>query len=1077
MKPYPQLSIRKPKLVLMIWGCVLMAMGVLIVFVPQLKINPTFKSMIMTNDPDRAFDQEAKDTFGDDELIVVAIENPSGVIQIATLQQIDRLTRAIQDVPGVREVYSLTNSDNIRGSGGTLLTDDLITELPHTQEELDRVARDLDDNPLFTGTIISKDRKVAGINIEIAPSHADPKHQAEITKAIFKIVDAEEKASGTRIHVTGLPVSSYLGGTYMIHDMVLFGALSCVLLFVVIWVALRRFQAILFAMIVAMCGVAVAYGSMSLLGVSVTMPLSAVMVFLMAIGMEYAIHVGFSYNQQTLHERHQGHKIRDKRFVLSEGVRGIRGAVIFSAVATTVGFLSMLSNPVPDLAKMGLFLCIGSAALLFAAMTLVPAIIALWPYEVGPAQETPRLDQFISRLTESAIKRPILHVVIMLGIIGVSVLGWTMLSSDTDAMQYFKKGSRVRQDEEFVRKYMNGTTYLQAVVVGPAVDTFKEPGNLQKLDTIRAYAETLPHVTKVVTHADHIKLMNKALHDGKADEYRLPDSRAAVEQYLLLHNEPDDFRLFIDSDYRRASIMLRMDTMSSTILKDVEHKIEGKMAEAFGPQFEGNVVGTTLLVHRAFDEMADAMAQGLAIALALAFGITFLFLRSVKLSLVSLLPNIIPIGMNYAFLGFIGHPIDPPAAVTGAIALGLSVDDTSHMFWTWLRARKQMGYDAVEAVRLTMREVGPPTFLKNIVVAFGFSVIMFSQYGTLVWMGIMLAVVTITGLAWDLLVTPALLRLSNVSVRTPKQSEMKAVVQLNKTTIDPKRPRLDDYSDDEIKYMMIYDFFATAGKTIIRQGGRYGTRRLLYELELTPGMKVLEFGAGIGGNAFALIETYKVSVVGVDISAYMVEKGEERAKALGIADVCQFVLSKEDRLPFDDNTFDVVMAEAVLMYTDVNKTIPEIFRVLKPGGKLGFHDWSWTIKPEKDMEDLTCVIACGCNVGDVAFFQHKDWEQHFKRRGFQIGYSQEYPFDFFTWHGMVDDEGTWNVMKMFGRIMKRRAAATRCMSLMAWLLKYEGSFGYVIMTATKPLDAADRPATKQLRGPEPAEPNVETKDV
>lgn len=1049
----------------MIWGFVLMAMGALIVLKPQIKINPTFKSMIMTNDPDRAFDQEVKDTFGDDELIVVAIQNPDGVIQIKTLEQIDRLTRAIKELPGVRDVYSLTDTDNIRGAGGTLLTDDLITELPKTPEDLARIARDLDENPTYAGTIISADRKVAGINVEIAPSHSEPKVQAEITKAIFKIVDTEQKQSGTRIHVTGLPVSSYLGGDYMIHDMVLFGALSCCLLFIVIWVAFRRFQAILFTMMVAMCGVAVAYGVMSLFGVAVTMPLSAVMVFLMAIGMEYAIHVGYSYNAETLHAQREGHKVRDKRFMMSEGVRGARGAVIFSGVATIVGFLSMLSNPVPDLAKMGLFLCIGSVALLFAALTLVPAIISLWPYEVGPAQKTPRLDRFIARLTESAVKRPLAHVAGMVVLIGVSIVGWTMLSSDTDAMQYFKKDSRVRQDEEFVRKYMNGTTYLQAVVVGPALDTFKEPENLKKLEAVQAYAATLPHVTKVVSHADHIKLMNKALREGKADEYRLPDTKAAVEQYLLLHNEPDDFRLVIDSDYRQTSMALRLDTMSSTVLKDVERKIEAKIAETFGPQFKGNVVGTTLLVHRAFDEMAQAMAQGLAIALALAFGIMFLFLRSVKLSLLSLLPNVVPIAMNYAFLAFIGHPIDPPAAVTGAIALGLSVDDTSHMFWTWLRCRKQMGYSREDAVRFTMREVGPPTFMKNIVVAFGFSVIMFSQYGTLVWMGIMLAVVAINGLAWDLLVTPALLRLIDEKVRTPKRSEMSAVVQLNKTTIDPARPSLDDYSDDEIKYMMIYDFFATAGKTIIRQGGRYGTRRLLYELEIKPGMKVLEFGAGIGGNAFTLVETYKVDVVGVDISKYMVDKGEERAKALGISDVCKFVHSTDDRLPFDDNTFDVVIAEAVLMYTDVNKTIPEIFRVLKPGGKLGFHDWSWTIKPEKDMEDLTCVIACGCNVGDVAFFQHKDWELRFKLQGFQIGYSREFPFDFFTWHGMVDDEGAWNIIKMFGRIMKRGAAMKRCMRLMAWLAKYEGNFGYVIMTATKPYEAAEQPAAGQLPAP------------
>lgn len=1061
MNRYPQLSIRRPKLVLLIWAIVFMAMGFVIVVLPQIKINPTFKSMIMTNDPDRAFDMQAKATFGDDEFIVVAIENPTGVIQIPTLELLDRLTQAIKAVPGVRDAYSLTDTDNIRGSGGTLLTDDLITELPKTAEDLARITRDLEENPIYTGTIVSADRKVAAINVEIAPTHAEPAMQSRVTEAILALVRAEEQRSQTRIHVTGLPVSSYFGGNYMIHDMVVFGALSMILIVVVLWIAFRRFQAILFTLIVAMCGVAGSYAAMSLFGVKVTMPLSSVMVFLMAIGMEYAIHVGYAYNAEIHETLRAGHKVRDARYMMSEGARIMKPALIFSAVTTIVGFLSMMSNPVPDLAKMGLFLCVGTAVLAVAALTLVPAVIALWPYEVKPIRESQLLHRLISRCTSSAVRRPWVHVGFMGLIIAVSVVGWTQLSSDTDAMQYFKKDSTVRQDEEFVRARMNGTTYLQAVVVGPALDTFKEPENLRKLAEVQAYAATLPHVTKVVSHADHIKLMNRALHEGKAEEYRLPESKRAVEQYLLLHNEPDDFRLVVESDYRQTSMMVRLDTMSSTVLKDVERKIEDKIRATFPPTFTGNVVGTTLLVHRAFDEMSHAMVQGLAIACLLVWIIMFVFLRSAKLATLSLLPNIIPIGMNYAVLGLIGHPIDPPAAVTGAIALGLSVDDTTHMFWTWLRNRKNKGLDASDAVTETMREVGPPMVMKSVVVGIGFCVLMFSQYGTLVWIGIMLAVVTFNGLLWDLLVTPALLRLTSLKVKKPKASELGVITTITNTTLDPERRELARYTDDEIRNMKVYDFFAMAGKTIIRQGGRYGTRRLLYELELKPGMKVLEFGAGVGANAFTLVQDYGADVTAIDMSAYMIAASQRTAQELGIADRCKFIHSTEARLPFEDNTFDVVLAEAVLMYTDTASVVAEIFRVLKPGGKLGFHDWSWMQQPNAELEQLTNLIACSCNVDEVKFFQKDEWADQIRTGGFELGYAQEHPFAFFSWSGMVDDEGTWNVLKMFGRIMRRRAAAKKMIEIMAFLNRYEGNFGYVIMVGTKP-DATDQPPADRV---------------
>jgi len=189
----------------------------------------------------------------------------------------------------------------------------------------------------------------------------------------------------------------------------------------------------------------------------------------------------------------------------------------------------------------------------------------------------------------------------------------------------------------------------------------------------------------------------------------------------------------------------------------------------------------------------------------------------------------------------------------------------------------------------------------------------------------------------------------------------------------------------------------------------------------------------------------------------MVAEANRRSEARGLADHCKFVQCTEDRLPFDDNTFDVVIVEAVVMYTDAKKTLAEMFRVLKPGGKFGFHDWSWTVKPDQPMEVLTNIIACGCNPEDVKFYSKADWEKVLQRRGFDVRYSQEFPFDFFAWHAMSDAEGTWGALKIFARCFSRRAAFKRFISIGKFLTKYEGNIGFVIMTAKKPLDAIAPP--------------------
>lgn len=755
---YPRSLIDKPKRTLGIWFAIMGMMMVSIVLYPQIDINPTFKSMIMPNDVDRAMDAESKSIFGDDEVIIVAIRNPNGVFNIETLKKVDRITSKIKDLEGVRDIFSLTYIDNIKDTNGELDTADLIEELPTTEAELRKIEKDAMDNPVYWNAIVSPDKKVASINVELSLEFSTPKERGKITEKILKIAKAEDSGPD-EIHVTGFPVSSYFGGNYMITDMVVFGAVAMVLLMIILWIIFRNPQGVIFTLFVGMLGVCVAYGCMSAMGVKITMPLSAVMVFVMALGMEYSIYVGYSFITETRLARENGEDDSDYKALLLRGLRTCAMPVLLSATTTGIGFLSMLTNPVPDLSKMGLFLAIGTAAVGIASLTVVPAIIALWPFEVKDKVEKQRVvNRIVNKIGGGSARNPGKALLLMSAILALCAVGWVQLSMDTDAMQYFKKHDQIRIDEEFVRDRMAGTTYLQAVVVGKERDTFKQPKNLRKLAEMQEYAETLANVTKASSHADHLKLLHRAV-SGQEERYRVPDTREAVEQLLMLHKEPDDFRNVIDFEYRIANLVIRMDTMSSTRLKHLEADVEAKLQQQF-PDMEVNVVGTTLLVHRAFDMMARSMLVGLAIACGLIWLIMCTVFRSIKLGTLALLPNVVPVALIYSVLGWIGYPLDPPTAVTGAIALGIAVDDTVHMFKSWVDHRRLPGYDSTKAAVVTLEKIGRPMVMSSLVLAFGFGVMMLSSYGTLVWMGIMLIIAAASGLVCDLVLTPAILSLS-----------------------------------------------------------------------------------------------------------------------------------------------------------------------------------------------------------------------------------------------------------------------------------------------------------------------------
>lgn len=1118
---YAQLAIRNPKKVLMFWGIIFVMMATFVAIYPQIKLDPGFKNMIMSNDQDKSFNSETKNIFGDDEFVVVAIENPDGIFNTNTLNLIRDISESVLAVEGVREVYSVTNISNIRGQDGSLDMSDLITKLPNNEIEIQKAISDLNNNPTYLNNIISTNKNVAGINIELEPDYLDESARGAIVKNIFKAIQSsinenkdkeavyfaknkfnseeteifsiwntanfvlakfdgilnpdelhdsskkiiienifkplqlETNEIRENVYVTGFPVASYLGGIYMLWDMAKFVIICSALLIAIMCMIYRNLIGVISTMFVAMIGVVSTYGLMSFFGIKVSMPLSSLMVFVMALGMEYSLYVTYAYIEAVLKEHKNNKEIRDKKQILSDAIWNVRSPVMLSSLTTCIGFLSMWINPVPELAKMGLLLAFGTITVGVAALTITPAILTLKDFPIDPNRPPNKfIGKIISGVSRSTDKRPRFHLAVMGLVMGFAIMGWTMLSHDTDAMQYFKKDADISVAEKFVRSELGGTTYLQAVIKANEIDAFKKPENLIKLEEIQKYAEANPAITRTISHADNLKLINRAMNEGQQAYYTIPQSEELIKQYLLLVTDPEDFRWMIDDDYQTANILLRLNTMSAAKLKETEKEIETYMGRVFN-EFETNLVGTNLLVHRAFDEMATSMISSLGQALVAIFVVLLIVFRSVKLASLALIANFIPVALIYAILGWIGNPLDPPAAITGAISLGIAIDDTIHFFKNWRRHMDLNGQDSALAVKNTLEDIGKPMILSTLVVAFGFGVMLFSQYGTLVWMAIMLCVASLSALLSDLILTPALLRLTDGEMLKQPNKEDQAILEEalagKDSSFTPLITDLDLYTDEQIHNMKAYDVFALTGMNVIRHAGTKGTRRLLYELDIKPGMKILELGSGKGDVSIYIAKKYNADVTGVDISPYMIEISKQKAFVHNATDICKFSKSSGLKLDLKDNYFDVVIMESLAMYVDVDELMTEINRVLKPKGKLGFTDWVWAFEPSDDVDNLFCQIGCSCNIGDVKFYTHDGWNEKITANGFNIKQSELAPFEFFSIKRMIDDEGGWELLKIFSRIFSRKAITQKLISIMRHLIRFDGWTKVIFVVAEKPV--------------------------
>lgn len=684
----------------------------------------------------------------------------------------------------------------------------------------------------------------------------------------------------------------------MLQMMTMFGVGGVLLSLVLIVLVFRTMSSLLFPLSIGAIALSVSFGLMSISGTPLTVPSSWLIVFVLALGTEYSVFVGYSYINQSMRELRPNdgsrpRKIRDRAFALSAGVRPEVGAIMVSAIATSIGFLVMLASDSPELEDLGLFLAIGTMVAGLASLSVIPALIALAPWKVDDEVENTRL----------------LH------------------------------------------KMVDGV------------------GGAAARNPIKAFAAML--VLAVV-------------------------AAAGVAQLSL-------------------------------------------------------------------GDVAKDMLTGLAVAVGILWLYMVVVYRSMRTGALVMLPKLLALVLMFGVLGFLDRPLDPSALLVGIVVLGISVNSTVHFFGDWRYFTSYERKTSTDAAQSSIRKSGKPMLLSAAARTLGAGILLLSSHDPLVWLGAMMCIATLSALVCDFVLTPALMGWIPPKFPMPTQEQLDSAINYDNTVMDPSKS-MEEYTDDELWGMHVYDFFSVAGKTVIRVGALYGTRRLIYEMNIKPGSRVLEVGSGRGATAFYLAKYYDCHVTCTDLSEYFLTLAQQAAEAHGVADRMAFVVGEEGRLAFDDSSFDVVLTEAVTMYSTTEFVFKEAYRVLKPGGMFASHEWSW---PDAELNRMTGIVnnvACCCDMDGVTMYTKDGWHAQLEYYGFEVEWIDQFPFRYFSVLGLIDDESLGPVVKMFGKILGRKEALKKLLSIIFFLDKYQDAFTYTLSVNRKP--AAALPAGDSSQ-PEP----------
>ncbi len=710
----------------------------------NLEIDPALKSLLPSDFQELTQLEEFEEMFAASEILLVAVDTED-FLAPETIEKLYLLQTELEEQPQVERVHSLLKMKHLEAREKSFKPRDLLDpdDLPDTPAERKELRDLLRDDEMYAGSVISADLKTLAF-VVMPESGFDDRAMALSTAEIAHRIFGKEAV------VTGLPPTRNAVMTGMQGDLKTFMPFGIVLMIMLLVLSFRTWLGAILPLLVVIMSVLSTFGLMGLVGEKVRMVTVIMPVMLIAIANDYGIHL-------VAHYLGEGKDHRGNRRQLIHKVSRSLGVPIIAAGATTVlGFLTLTTHVLPSARAAGLLSAFGVIVAFVLSLTFIPAMLVVLKPPPGVTEAFSKsvmsraLHAFCLFLRRRG--RVTVAVLLVLGI--VAALGLPTLNVDTDPVRYFHKSSPIRQANNKVNEVFGGSSQMNILTTGD----IKEPETLRKMEAFGEYLETLPMVSRTQSLADVVKRMNRAFHNDDPAYERIPDTRNAVAQYLLVYSfsaDLSDFDQFVDFKFENAQIAARVNSTSSSDIKELTAMttsyIEKEGANSLFPVVTGFVTILGTLV----DMVVYGQLLSLAVSLILVFLVAAGLFRSAIGGLFISLPLVFAVLVVFGLMGHFGIELNIATAMLSSIVIGVGVDYVIHFLWHYRAHLREHG-DPWQAVDDTLMISGRGIIVNALSVVIGFSVMLASNFLPIFFFGFLLTISITTCLIAAMVILPVL---------------------------------------------------------------------------------------------------------------------------------------------------------------------------------------------------------------------------------------------------------------------------------------------------------------------------------
>lgn len=709
-----------------------------------------------------AFDALQEKFTKDDNVILVLTPSNKNVFTKDNLAAIEALTAEAWNTPYSSRVDAITNFQYTRAEGDDLFVDDLSYEsASKTTEEIAKIKEVALKEPLLVDRIINKEGSVTAINITVKlPGESVDEIPGEVTPFVRKMIsDFQEKYPSFEVHSSGLiPMNTAFFEASM-NDMML-TMIMLVIVIITTLILTRNIFSMLATLVVVMFSIVSAVGFVGIMGIKLTPPSAVFPTMILTLAVADSIHILVTMLQKM---RKDG---LNKIDALVESMRLNFLPVFITSLTTVIGFLTMNFGDVPPFWDLGNITAFGMVMAFLFSTTTLPALMAIFPVKASAKQKEreERKTGLYTKIGNFVVKQPVRLSIISLVVIG----GLTYLANknvfNDEFINYFDKTVEFRTSTDYISENLTGIYNVEYAIGSGESGGINNPEYLQHLNAFENWLKEQPEVIHVNAFSEVARRVNRSMHGDDETFYRVPDNREEAAQYLLLYELSLPFGLDLNNqinvDKSETRVTVTVENISSAEMIEFSKRGEKWLRDNTPEAMHAIGVSPTLMFSKLGFRQADSMFNGNIVALILISLVLMIALKNFKLGLLSIIPNVTPVLVGFGLWYLYKGQINTGMVIVFGMTLGIIVDDTVHFMSKFLRARRELGYDAKQAVVYAFQTVGKALVTTTIVLIAGFAVLSTSSFALNSYMARITVIIIIAALVIDFILLPSLLILT-----------------------------------------------------------------------------------------------------------------------------------------------------------------------------------------------------------------------------------------------------------------------------------------------------------------------------